>query len=151
MGMTRAADRTSASVFVVDDTTAPGNRILWVAGLVGGCIACPWQNSFVVYRRGLRTPRHLWISPGFAARSPATAGIIGALVRGERWHTHATLGNFRAQIERTAPARRSTLLGLATSGEINEMAAPARIFTESGILHLIVVPYMKRSLVGAGR
>ena len=79
------------------------------------------------------------------------SGIIGALVRGERWRTHATLDNFRAQIERTAPARRSTLLGLATLGEINEMAARARIFTESGILHLIVVPDMKRSLIGAGR
>ncbi len=153
MGLHTVPDRKSATVFVVDNTTAPGNRILWAAGLVGGCIACPWKNSFIVYKNALKTPRHLWISPGFAARSPATTAIVEALVklRFSRWKFHLTFESFRARTASAARAKRQTImLGLATSEEIHglDAACRARVFTESGLLKLIAVTDLKRSLVG---
>ena len=63
-GMELAPDRKSASVFVVSDAVDIGNRIHWAVGLTGGCVTCPWQKIFVVYRRALHCKRVLWISDG---------------------------------------------------------------------------------------
>ena len=152
MNMETALDRKPATVFVVDNTTAPGNRILWAAGLVGGCVACPWCASFIVYKRALQTPRHLWISPDFAMQSPATTAIIRALVdraRPRRWSIHNTLADFRARTERAAHAHRlSMMLGLATLRELNGMDDKRRIYTEDAVMKLILVPDPRRSVIG---
>ena len=50
MGLAPAADRKSAAVLIVDKPSAPGNRVLWAAALGGGCIACPWHGSFIMYK-----------------------------------------------------------------------------------------------------
>ena len=46
-----------ATLFVVDDIVKPGHRILWVAGLTGGCITRPGPDQWLVYktRLGLAT------------------------------------------------------------------------------------------------
>ena len=153
MNLVPSIDRKSATVFIVDNTTAPGSRILWAAGLVGGCIVSPLQTSFIVYKRALQTPRHLWISPGFAMRSPATNSIICALVgraRPRRWTIHNTLDDFRATVDRAAHAHRSSMmLGLATPHELNDMDDKRRIYTENDLMKLVLVPDPRRSVLGA--
>ena len=73
--------RRAATLFVVDDIVKPGNRILWVAGLTGGCITRPDRDQWLVYTRALGWQRFVWLSPGFKRASPASAQIIQSLIR----------------------------------------------------------------------
>ena len=154
MDMTRADDRKSASVFIVDNTATgrTGNRILWAAGLVGGCVACPWHGSYIVFKRGLRTHRILWISDEFSRRSPATTAIIKALVsgpmhRGERrWTLHANYATFAHVAGRAGPRNKSRFVGLKAEGED---VAGSRIFLEQSLLKLIAIPEPSCSVLGA--
>jgi len=79
------ADRLDAQAWVVDDPTAPGQRIQWLAAIRGGSVVSPEYilsgvGPFVTFKRATFTRRWLWLSAEFAIAHPILAAIVGGAV-----------------------------------------------------------------------
>ena len=73
--------RHTAEVFIVSDPAEPGNRVLWCACLLGGCIATPdyvihGHGAAVWYSTGLKRNVKLSISTKWAEKHQTIAKLI---------------------------------------------------------------------------
>ena len=130
--------RREATLFVVDDIVKPGNRILWVAGLTGGCITRPDRDQWLVYKRALGWQRFVWLSPGFKRASPASAHIIQSLVRHasvpRRWRLLAD----HAEVQRLCGTKPGCqMLGLVLPSERGDLIPNRRLYNEKAALRLV--------------
>ena len=136
---------------MVDSIKDAGKRVKWVAALVGGCITTPSRGCYMVYEKGLRLRRILWVSDGFQAASPTTYNIIRYLVNqpGGRWKLAASFGEF-AHVYGLRPQRkRHELIGLCTVVEKSELApggCSCNVFVEKELLGKVAVLMMKGSV-----
>ena len=87
------ADRLAARrAWVVDDPTAPGQRIQWMAALHGGHVVSPGYiignaGAYVSFKKATATRRWLWMSNDFAVAHPVLADIVRSALGtgGSRW------------------------------------------------------------------
>jgi len=118
LGLQRVEQRRAATLFIVDDATQPGDRILWVAALVGGCITTPARDVRLVYKRALNLQRFVWLSPRFERRHSGSAAIIRALVthsHDTRWRLLPDHATYQSRCRTTK--RTCNMMGLVTAAE----------------------------------
>ena len=123
--MVNVSDRKAATVFIVQQLTRPGRRVLWVAVLAGGMVTTPKLNVFLVYHKMLRNRAKtcfFWMSEEFVASAPATASIIRHLVEAAHGWRLVTRDEFAAHADaamRTKAKFRGHLFGLIKHGELH--------------------------------
>ena len=146
-GLRRVDLRRDATIFIVSDISRPGNRILWVAALVGGCITSPTRETWFVYKRALNLQRFVWLSPGFEHANPGSAGIIRSLVghaAGRRWRLVCDHSAFQRLCEKKPV---SQMLGLVLPSERERLVPNLHLFSESEALRRVAVRDKDKSMV----
>lgn len=120
------ADRLDARAWVVEDPSAPGQRILWLATLHGGYVLSPeYVNSgtgmFLAFKKATITRRWLWVSPEFAIAHPILAAIVGGAVGtgASRWSKISSRDAYLAKIKssRAKRARNFYVIALVSEKE----------------------------------
>jgi hypothetical protein len=91
-GLERVAGRCEADVFVVDDGTKPGERVLWNAALNGGLVLeaktlLGNQGLALKYKAATLSPKRVWLSPTFKQHHPTITQIVvaAAMQNRSRW------------------------------------------------------------------
>ena len=113
--------RERADTFVLQDLTAPGQRVLWNVMLAGGTlVSLPYlltgTGPVLSYKRAVSTRRSVWISEAFHLAHPTLVNImIIRLAAGPpvRWKIMASREEFVAAAARNRAAARSTWAFLA--------------------------------------
>jgi len=132
-GATEVSTRLEAKMFVVKRPADAGDRINWIAKLIGGYIV---SAAHLRTRRGVglafkpaaKTKRSLWISPAFKQKYEGVAACIrGALQNyGEsKIKLIDDRGTFEAERARARAAKRNKeVVGLVTSSEKKDRSRP---------------------------
>lgn len=114
------ADRIDAQAWVVDNPTAPGQRIEWLAAIRGGHVVSPeyvlsGAGPFLTFKRATTTRRWVWVSSEFAAAHPILAAIVcGAVGTGiSSWAKVLTRDSFLAKIASSKAKRARTYYVIA--------------------------------------
>ena len=120
------ADRLDAQAWVVEDPSAPGQRIQWMAAIRGGHVVSSEYvvsgvGPFVTFKRATITRRWLWVSAEFAIAHPILAAIVGGVLGtgASRWSKVLTRDSFLAKIKSSKAQRARTfyVIALVTATE----------------------------------
>ena len=118
------ADRLAARAWVVDDPTAPGQRIQWMAALHGGHVVSPDYiivnaGAYVSFNKATATRRWLWMSNDFAVAHPVLADIVRSALGtgGSRWSKLPSRDAFLNKIKSSVAVRERTFYVIALVSE----------------------------------
>lgn len=127
-------DRSHASVFVVEDASAPGERILWHAVLRGALLI---DRNVLLGKEGLilqhkpfvASKRKFWLSPEFKAAHPEVSAIV-ELAISEACSKSSLSGQQLVRFPKDAT--KHGYINLVTSGQ----AAGQRTYTKKALLEI---------------
>lgn len=98
--------RGDATLLIVDDVGAAGQKTLWTAVILGATVASPsrlltagQEGAYLAYRAAVSIRRWIWMSDEFRARHPAIGQIVAASAASRRslWRLIATRVDFLAK------------------------------------------------------
>jgi hypothetical protein len=127
--------RMQATMFVVKDVAAPGQRTSLAAALVGGRVAALQymlsngrSGASIKYRAATLTKRWVWVSPAFKAAHPALADQVQRAIDmpGSTWQVLGCRADFLSLSKKRPAKKRFEVLGLVASsdrhGGVKQMA-----------------------------
>jgi hypothetical protein len=78
-------------LFIVENPGEPGDRVKWVAAIVGATVASysglvdeNRQGPYITYQAACLRAMHIWMSESFSAKNPVLSGVIASAINVEQ-------------------------------------------------------------------